>query len=49
MIALDNLLYFNLVFFINFFHFDILSRNVYIELLREYNMAGEKRIVYAKN
>ena len=33
--------------FKNILHFDILSRNVYIALFRKYNMAGEKRILYA--
>ncbi len=32
----------------NFFHFDILARNVYITLFRKYIMAGEKKILYAR-
>ena len=49
MIALDRLLYINFKMLSKFFHFDIMSRYVYIALLREYNMAGEKRINYAEN
>jgi hypothetical protein len=48
MFALDNLQYVNLEFLKSFFHFDILSQNVYIASFRKYNMAGEKKILYAR-
>jgi hypothetical protein len=46
MIALDNLQYVNLGFLKSFFHFDIMSQNVYIASFRKYNMAGEKKKIY---
>jgi hypothetical protein len=47
MFALGSLSYLDLAFFKNFFHFDILSQNVYIASFRKYNIAGEKKIEHA--